>query len=66
VVWTKDHWKTTQSTMGRSLGSAGYSADVCTAGTDESGVLSWTLHWPGQNRWLGYNVEISIEPPSEA
>ncbi len=66
VLWTADQWKTTQSTMGRSLGSAGYSADICTVRTEESGVLSWTLHWPQQNRWLGYNVDISIEPRIEA
>ena len=49
------------STMGRSLGSAGYCADLSTAPNHESGGLSWTLHWPEQNRWLGYNMEISIE-----
>ena len=62
VVWTTDQWKTTQSTMGRSLGSAGYSVDLSTAPNQASGGLSWTFHWPRQNRWLGYNVEISIEP----
>ena len=61
VIWTTDQWKTTQSTMGRSLGSAGYSVDLSTAPNQESGDLSWTLHWREQNRWLGYNVEIKIE-----
>jgi glucoamylase len=62
VVWTTDQWKSTQSTMGRSLGSAGYSVDLSTAPNQTSGGLSWTFHWPRQNRWLGYNIEISIEP----
>jgi glucoamylase len=62
VIWTTDQWKTTQSTMGRSLGSAGYSVDLSTGPDIESGGLSWTFHWRSQNRWLGYNVEISIEP----
>src|SRR5579863_1188621 len=66
VIWTTDHWKTTESTMGRSLGSAGYSVDLYTARNQQSGVLSWTFHWRAQNRWLGYNVEITIEPPTEA
>jgi glucoamylase len=62
VIWTTDQWKTTQSTMGRSLGSAGYSVDLSTGPNHGSGGLSWTFHWPQQNRWLGYNIEISIEP----
>jgi len=62
VVWTTDHWKTSQTCMGHSLGSAGYSVDLSTAPNSESGGLSWTFHWRDQNRWLGYNVEISIEP----
>ena len=66
VVWTADNWKTTQSMPSRNLGSAGFIADLSTARNQESGGLSWTLHWPGQNRWLGYNVDISIEPRSEA
>ena len=48
--------------MGHSLGSAGYSVDLSTAPNQASGVLSWTFHWRAQNRWLGYNVDISIEP----
>ena len=67
VVWSVDEWKTTQSTLSRSLGSAGYSADLLPTasnhGTNGECVgLSWTLHWPEQNRWLGYNVEVKIEP----
>jgi hypothetical protein len=67
VVWSVDHWKTTQTTVSRSLGNAGYSADLSTAPlsetapNQESSDLSWTLHWPEQNRWLGYNVDIKIE-----
>jgi hypothetical protein len=22
--------------------------------------LLWTLHWPEQGRWLGYNVEVNV------
>ncbi len=61
VIWSADGWKTTQTNLCRSLGSAGYSADLSTAPNQASGGLSWTLHWPEQNRWLGYNVEIKIE-----
>ena len=58
VIWSADGWKTTQTNLSRSLGSAGYSADISTAPNQASGGLSWTLHWPEQDRWLGYNVEI--------
>jgi glucoamylase len=67
VVWSADEWKTKQVTSSRSLGNAGYSADISPDGADRpavppTGGLSWTLHWPEQDRWLGYNVETKIEP----
>jgi glucoamylase len=63
VIWSCDGWKTRQSVPSRSLGSAGYAVDIHPkreAGSQGSG-LSWTLHWPEQDRWLGSNVEIAIE-----
>jgi glucoamylase len=60
VVWSADGWKTTQISTSHLLGSAGHYADLSTAETPERG-LSWTLHWPEQGRWLGYNVEVKIE-----
>jgi glucoamylase len=60
VVWSDDGWKTTCTAEGRWLGSAGFSADL-EAGTG-SGQLSWTLHWPEQGRWLGYNVDVEVVP----
>ena len=59
-----DGWKIDAPTS-RSLGSAGFSADVYTAYM-RSGGLSWTLQWTEQGRWLGYNVEVKIEPQNEA
>jgi glucoamylase len=61
VLWSADNWNTKQCTQSRSLGNAGYCADLSTAPNQAGGGLSWTLHWPEQNRWLGYNVEIKIE-----
>jgi len=59
VVWTDDGWKTTRTAASRCRGYAGCSADV----TPEAptGAVEWTLHWPGQDRWLGYNVVVKIE-----
>ncbi len=45
--------------MSRSLGSAGFSADI--APEPQIGCLQWTLHWPEQDPWLGYNVEVQVE-----
>ena len=64
VVWSADGWKTTNTTPSRSLGYAGFSADV--AQGIESGEVEWTLHWVGQDGhgpdgWLGYNVKVQVE-----
>ncbi|MFZ1084733.1 MAG: glycoside hydrolase family 15 protein [Terracidiphilus sp.] len=60
LIWSNDGWQTTHTTASRSLGSAGFSADVATA-TGQTGSLSWTLHWPERDHWLGYNLEIQIK-----
>jgi hypothetical protein len=61
LVWSADGWKTVNTTASRSLGSAGYSADIDPAPEQGSGRLSWTVHWPDEDRWLGYNVEVTVE-----
>jgi glucoamylase len=61
VTWSLDHWKTVNTTQSRSLGSAGYSADISTGTTPVDGALSWTLQWTEQGRWLGTNVNLKIE-----
>ncbi|HZL53309.1 MAG TPA: glycoside hydrolase family 15 protein [Terracidiphilus sp.] len=59
VIWTDDGWKTTCKSLSRSLGSAGFSADI-TPGAG-SAAVEWTLHWPEQDAWLGYNVEVKVD-----
>jgi glucoamylase len=64
VVWSADGWQTTNRTLSRSLGYAGYSADI--AEGIESGAVEWTLHWTsldgqGQDGWLGYNVKVRVD-----
>jgi hypothetical protein len=54
-----DGWKTTLSTSSRSVGSAGFSADIVPG--IENGVLQWTFHWLEQDSWLGHNIDIKIE-----
>ncbi|MFP5206212.1 MAG: glycoside hydrolase family 15 protein, partial [Acidobacteriota bacterium] len=64
VVWTADNWQTTHTAIGRSFGSAGFSADL--EPPPGSSVVEWTLHWVdpdgnGPDTWLGYNVKVEIE-----
>jgi glucoamylase len=59
LIWSGDGWQTTHTAASRTLGSAGFSADVATA-PGQTGSLSWTLHWPERDRWLGYNVEVRV------
>ena len=59
VTWTTDHWQTSQKAISRSVGYAGFSADISpTIGTS---LVEWTLHWTEQDAWLGYNVEVKVD-----
>jgi len=59
ITWSADGWQTVQKTESQSFGCAGYSADI--APPENAGTLVWTMHWPDQDGWLGYNVEVKIE-----
>ena len=59
VVWTDDGWKTTDTDRSRSLGSAGFSADVTPAGS--SGELEWTMHWTERNTLAWIQCEGQVE-----
>ena len=63
VVWTDDGWQTVKKLESRSVGSAGFSADLTPAAG--AGELQWTLHWlneeAGQDAWLGYNITVRID-----
>lgn len=59
VTWTDDGWQTVRTAASRALGSAGFSADL----TPETGAaaVEWTLRWPDQDAWLGYNVKVKVD-----
>jgi glucoamylase len=61
MTWTNDDWKTTHATASRSMGSSGFTVDIATDQSLAGHRLLWTLHWPEQDRWLGYNVEVKID-----
>jgi glucoamylase len=58
VIWTQDGWRTVEQARSRALGSGGFSADIKPA--TEVHSVEWTLHWPDQDAWLGYNVGVKI------
>ena len=61
LVWTTDNWETTNRTDSRQIGHPGSYVDV-QAHPQQTGSVSFTLFWPGDNRWLGRNYEVNILP----
>jgi len=61
LVWSDNQWHSTNRFQSRSLGSAGYSADIHPWQRDGRSGISFTFFWPEENHWLGYNYEIRIE-----
>ncbi len=59
VTYTLDNWATTLHLDSREVGHAGSFADLPT-GPEQMGALIFTLYWPGENRWLGHNVEVAL------
>ncbi|HEV2324505.1 MAG TPA: glycoside hydrolase family 15 protein [Terracidiphilus sp.] len=59
IMWTGDGWKSTRKTVSSAFGYCGFSADITPP--EDSSLLVWTMHWPDEDRWLGYNVEVKME-----
>ena len=59
LVYTMDDWKTTLTKESRSVGYAGFFADLETAPGQE-GKITLTLYWPAEDKWLGRNVEVEV------
>jgi glucoamylase len=66
LVWSDNGWQTTNSSQSRSLGSAGFAADILPAQREIPAVLSLTFFWPEENHWLGHNYDIRIEETNHA
>jgi glucoamylase len=63
VVYTTDNWATKNAIDARVVGRPGAFADIPTSPAtngDQPAKIIFTLFWPGQNRWLGSNVEVAI------
>ena len=59
VVWTDDGWQTKHTTASRSLGSAGFSADIAPRCRRQGSGMDDAL--AGVGRWLGYNVKVKVD-----
>ncbi|HZL29202.1 MAG TPA: glycoside hydrolase family 15 protein [Acidobacteriaceae bacterium] len=59
VTWTVDDWATAIHTESTVVGPPGSFADICIS-PQTTGTLIFTLYWPGQDHWLGRNIEVSI------
>jgi glucoamylase len=59
LVCTADGWNSRQSQAARSVGSAGFSADIVPPAGSTG--LEWTQRWLESDTWLGYNVKVKID-----
>ena len=61
VVCTTDGWPSTNRTDSRQVGAPGFYADICVA-PEGTGSLRFTLYWPADDRWLGQDYQVEIQP----
>ena len=65
AVWTADEWKTTNRTESLAVDHSGAFADIpATPGV--TGVISFTMYWPAQDRWLGRNYDVTVHSEQPA
>ncbi len=59
VVYTYDNWRTTLTKESKPVGYAGFFADLGTT-PDQEGNIILTLYWPGEDKWLGRNLQVEV------
>jgi len=59
AVMTTDDWATKATLESHPVGYAGFFCDIATA-AGQTGKIVLTLNWPGEDRWLGRNVEVAV------
>jgi glucoamylase len=62
VTYTFDDWATQGIIESHTVGYPGSYADINTT-PKNSGKIIFTLYWPGEDRWLGRNHEITLIAP---
>ena len=60
MIYTTDNWATNMRRESRSVGYAGFFADIATV-AGQSVTILFTFYWPGQDKWLGRNFEVTVE-----
>lgn len=60
MLYTTDDWKTNTRVESQPVGYAGFFADVATQ-AGQSGKITFTFYWPGQDKWLGRNIDGTVE-----
>ncbi len=61
VVWTMDNWATKQTSESKNVGRPGWYVDI-DAGKTPTETITFTMHWPQNDRWLGRNCDVTITP----
>ncbi len=59
VVWSMDNWATSNTIESHVVGYPGSFADIPTT-PGQSGMIVFTLYWPGADRWLGKNLQVAV------
>jgi glucoamylase len=59
VLYSMDGWKTNATLESKPAGYAGNYADIATA-AGWAGKIAFTFYWPGQDKWLGRNFEVTV------
>ncbi len=62
VTYTLDDWATQATIDSRTVGYPGCYADINTT-PQTTGKIIFTLYWPKEDHWLGYNHEITLVNP---
>jgi glucoamylase len=59
VVYTMDNWATKTTLESHPVGYVGFFCDIATE-ANKTGKIILTLYWPGDDHWLGKNIEVAI------
>jgi glucoamylase len=62
LAYTLDDWATNSTVEAQVVGYPGSYADILTT-PEQRGRIVFTLYWPGENRWLGQNIEVELVQP---
>jgi len=61
VIYTTDGWASKTTIESKPVGYIGFFCDIATE-AGKAGEIVLTLYWPAEDRWLGRNLEIAVQP----